>query len=57
MANFLKSVKEEMRIVTWPTKKQLRKDVSTVLQTTVLYAIFFGVSDYVIASVIKLFMK
>lgn len=57
MANFLKSVREEMRIVTWPTKKQLRKDVSTVLQTTVLYAIFFGVSDYVIASVIKLFMK
>lgn len=54
MFKFLDSVREEMKIVTWPTGKQLRKDVSTVIQTTILFAIFFGIVDYLIALAIKL---
>ncbi|CAM3320601.1 preprotein translocase subunit SecE [Vagococcus sp. PNs007] len=53
---FLKSVREEMKIVTWPSKKQLKKDVSTVIQTTLLFALFFGVVDYGINLIIKLFV-
>ena len=56
MFKFLGSVREEMKNVTWPTGKQLRKDVSTVIQTTVLFAIFFSVVDFAIGAVIKLFV-
>lgn len=54
MFKFLASVREEMKIVTWPTGKQLRKDVSTVIQTTILFTLFFGVVDYIIGLLIKL---
>ena len=54
MFKFLASVREEMKIVTWPTGKQLRKDVSTVIQTTILFAAFFGVVDYLISLAIKI---
>ncbi|MBP1048218.1 preprotein translocase subunit SecE [Enterococcus sp. BWM-S5] len=42
---FLKSVRDEMKKVTWPTKKQLRKDTLVVIETTVLFAILFFVMD------------
>lgn len=56
MFKFIGSVREEMKIVTWPTNTQLRKDVSTVIQTTILFAIFFGAVDVVINAAIKLFV-
>ena len=31
---FLKSVKDEMKIVTWPSSQKLTKDVITVIQST-----------------------
>lgn len=54
MFKFFGSVREEMANVTWPTGKQLRKDVLTVLQTAILFAIFFGVVDYAINLVVKI---
>lgn len=53
---FIKSVRDEMKNVTWPTGKRLRKDVSTVIQTTILFAIFFGVVDYGIQFLVELFV-
>lgn len=53
---FLKSVREEMKNVTWPTGKRLRKDVSTVIQTAILFAIFFGVVDFGITYLVSLFV-
>lgn len=54
---FLKSVVEEMKLVSWPTRKKLTKDVITVIQTTILFAIFFAVVDFVLAEVAKLGLK
>ena len=56
MIKFLKSVVEEMKIVTWPNAKQTRKDTSTVVMTSVLYAIFFGVVDLAILKLLELFI-
>ncbi|MBP1040438.1 preprotein translocase subunit SecE [Vagococcus sp. BWB3-3] len=56
MFKFLASVRDEMKVVTWPTGKQLRKDVSTVIQTTILFAIFFAVVDLGIKAIINLFV-
>ena len=55
--SFLKSVKEEMRNVTWPTGEKLRKDVITVIQTTILFAVFFGIVDLGLQSLLQLLAK
>ena len=35
---FFRSVADEMKQVTWPTKKQLRKDTLVVIETSILFA-------------------
>lgn len=57
MFKFLGSVRKEMQAVTWPTGKKLRKDVMTVISTTVLFGIFFGVVDFLINTAISFFIK
>ncbi|MEG0286990.1 MULTISPECIES: preprotein translocase subunit SecE [Vagococcus] len=53
---FLKGVAEEMKIVTWPAKPKLRKDVITVIQSTLLFAAFFWVADFAIDAIMKAFI-
>lgn len=53
---FLKSVVEEMKIVTWPSKQKLTKDVITVIQSTILFAAFFWVVDFAIDIIMKSFV-
>ncbi|KRN29196.1 hypothetical protein IV38_GL000076 [Lactobacillus selangorensis] len=53
---FLKSVVEEMKLVTWPTFKENRRDTWTVIVTSVLFAAFFAVIDWVIEQLLKLFI-
>lgn len=42
---FLKGVKEEMKLTTWPTRKENAVDSKTVITTTILYGAFFAVVD------------
>lgn len=48
---FLKNVVEEMKNVSWPSKKQLRKDTFVVIQTTIIFALMFFVMDTLIQTV------
>lgn len=52
---FLKSVVDEMKVVTWPAKDKLSKDVVTVVQSTLLFAAFFAISDFAIDAIMKFF--
>lgn len=54
---FIKDTIAELKEVTWPTGKKLRKDVGIVIQTTLLFAIFFGVVDYALNFVITAIVK
>lgn len=54
---FLKSVIQEMKLVTWPKKKQLRKDTIVVLETSILFAIFFGIVDFILVHALQLILK
>ncbi|MDE1548569.1 preprotein translocase subunit SecE [Jeotgalibaca caeni] len=54
---FLKSVKEEMKLVTWPTGKALSKDTTTVVGTVLLFAAFFAVVDFGIVEAIELILS
>ena len=54
---FLKSVVEEMKRVTWPTKQQLRKDTIVVIETSIIFAVMFFVMDTVIQKLLALVLK
>lgn len=42
---FIRSVIDEMKLVTWPTRKQLVKDVRVVIETSLIFALMFAVMD------------
>ncbi|MFD2729733.1 preprotein translocase subunit SecE [Enterococcus camelliae] len=42
---FIRSVKEEMKKVTWPSGKQLRKDTLVVIETSLIFAVLFFLMD------------
>ena len=54
---FFKSVIEEMKLVTWPSRKKLVKDVITVIQSTILFALFFAAVDFLLAKISYLGLK
>ena len=54
---FFKGVKEEMSKVTWPSKKQLRKDTLIVVETTVLFGVMFFIMDTAIHALIGLVLR
>ncbi|MEY8445423.1 preprotein translocase subunit SecE [Enterococcus ratti] len=54
---FFKSVKSEMKQVTWPSRKQLRKDTLIVIETSIIFGIMFFLMDTAIQSLFKLLLK
>lgn len=57
VVNFIKSVGQEMKRVVWPTGRQWRKDVIVVLEMTVIFALFFGASDWILEHLMSLILK
>ena len=49
---FIKSVIAEMKQVTWPTKKELRKDTLVVIETSIIFGVMFFVMDSEIQAVL-----
>lgn len=54
---FIKSVFEEMKNVTWPTKTQLRKDTLVVIETSLIFAAMFYIMDTAIQAAFGLILK
>ena len=54
---FIKSVIDEMKRVTWPTKQQLRKDTIVVIETSIIFTVMFFVMDTVIQNLLELILK
>ena len=53
LSGFFKNVVSEMRKVSWPKRKQLTRYTIVVLTTVVFMAVYFGLVDLGISSVIK----
>ncbi|SDN92535.1 preprotein translocase subunit SecE [Alkalicoccus daliensis] len=51
---FLKEVVTEMKRVTWPNGKELKKYTGVVVATVTFIAIFFAISDFIISSLLQL---
>ncbi|WP_071131029.1 preprotein translocase subunit SecE [Enterococcus timonensis] len=54
---FVRSVFNEMKLVTWPSKKQLRKDTLVVIESSIIFAALFAVMDFGISKGIGLLIK
>ena len=54
---FLVSVKDEMKRVTWPSGKKLRRDVKIVIQTSIIFAIVFYAMDSAVQAIMNLILK
>lgn len=46
MIKFIKSVVQEMKLVTWPTAKQNRHDTLIVITSSILFAVYLGALDW-----------
>jgi len=57
LMNFMKNVFAEMKNVSWPSRKQLRRDTFVVIQTTIIFAVMFFVMDTLIQTVFDLILK
>lgn len=57
ITNFFRGVVTEMKRVTWPTGKQWRKDVITVLEMAIIFILFFALSDFVLTHLLNLILK
>jgi preprotein translocase subunit SecE len=55
--NYLRSVIQEMRNVTWLNAKQTRRDSSTVIFVSLFFAAFLGAIDWLFTEGIKYLMK
>lgn len=56
MIKFFKSVGHEMKLVTWPTYKQNRRDTLIVIITSILFAAYLGALDWVFTTLLKVIM-
>jgi preprotein translocase subunit SecE len=53
---FLRNVKDEMKKVTWPGRKQLRHDTLIVIEMSLIFAVMFFIMDQAIKLVFNLFL-
>lgn len=54
---FLQEVKEELKRVTWPPKKQTLSATGVVLALVAIISVFLGMVDYVLARVVRLLIS
>lgn len=52
-AKFVREVRQEMRRVTWPTRKETLVSTATVLVVVVLASMFFLLIDMLAGSIIR----
>ena len=46
--SYVDGIKREMRLVTWPGRQQVRATTIVVLITVFVFALYFGIVDYVL---------
>ncbi|KRL87025.1 preprotein translocase subunit SecE [Lacticaseibacillus pantheris] len=54
--NFIKGVFHEMKMTTWPTWKENRRDTTTVIITSIIFAVYFALCDWAITAILEKFV-
>ena len=45
---YVDGIRREMRLVTWPGREQVRATTIVVLVTVFVFALYFGIVDYIL---------
>ncbi|AEV94772.1 preprotein translocase subunit SecE [Pediococcus claussenii] len=56
MFRFFRSVGTEMKNVDWPNGRQLRRDSTTVIGTSLFFIVFLAIVDWLVQLFLKLFV-
>jgi preprotein translocase subunit SecE len=56
LLNYVKASVEEMKKVTWPTKKETYNYAMLVIAISIAVALFLGGLDYIFSNVLKLIL-
>ncbi len=54
---YLKEVREEMRKVTWPTRKETSRYTLMVLGISLVVSLFLGAFDYIFSLILRRFIE
>jgi preprotein translocase subunit SecE len=46
---YIEEHRREMRLVTWPSRDQVRSTTVVVLATVAFFGVYFGIVDYILA--------
>lgn len=57
LANYIKASIEEMKKVTWPTKKETYNYTLLVIGVSLAVAVFLGLLDYIFSWLLELIVK
>jgi preprotein translocase subunit SecE len=57
LKNYFQDAWSEVKKVTWPNRKELTSSTLTVLAVVVLFAVFLGVIDLLLTTIIGLYLK
>lgn len=49
LSAYIEELKHEMRLVTWPSREQVRSTTVVVIATVFFFGVYFGIVDYVLA--------
>lgn len=49
LSAYIEELKHEMRLVTWPSREQVRSTTVVVIATVFFFGVYFGVVDYLLA--------
>ncbi|MDV2686709.1 preprotein translocase subunit SecE [Alkalihalophilus sp. As8PL] len=56
IGNFFKDVVQEMKRVSWPSRKELTRYTWVVLGTVAFITVFFAIVDYGISSLVRVLL-
>ncbi len=57
LKNYFQDAWSEVKKVTWPNRKELTSSTLTVLAVVVIFAVFLGVIDLLLTTIIGLYLK
>lgn len=57
LVSFLKDVKAELKIITWPSKNETKKALIAVIVFTVIYILLVGGLDSIFSHLFKMILK
>ena len=55
--NFIRGIKSEIRIITWPSKKNTKKALIAVAIVSLIYIVYVGGLDYIFQNLFEVILK